>query len=113
MKDWASVDDRLPIVSEPEQVIIFSGDMPLCGVFDGRDFFELEFWISEADSPAISDEVTHWMPLPAPPTEDMCKCGKNPQQPPHTCPYEEEIFNNSETMCECCDSCQHECLLDI
>jgi hypothetical protein len=31
----------------------------------------------------------------------------------HTCPFLEEIHNNSATLCNCCDRCRHECAMDI
>jgi len=45
--------------------------------------------------------------------EKMCKCGRNPAEEPHTCPYSEEIGGNSETLCTCCEDCRHECAMDI
>ena len=43
---------------------------------------------------------------------DKCKCG-NPGEEEHTCPYKEEINGNSKTLCNCCNKCRHECLMDI
>ena len=40
------------------------------------------------------------------------KCGKNPAQEPHYCPYDVEI-NNDYSLCECCDDCEWECNSDI
>jgi len=52
---------------------------------------------------------------PKPEPENACpssfKCG-NPATEPHTCPFAEEI-NDDETLCRCCDGCQHECAMDI
>lgn len=31
---------------------------------------------------------------------------------PHTCPYAEEIEDDYEATCTCCDECSHECLMD-
>jgi len=32
----------------------------------------------------------------------------------HSCPYQEEIHDNTDTKnCNCCDDCMHECLMDI
>ena len=45
---------------------------------------------------------------------DMCRCGKNPAQNPHSCPYVEEIGDNhGGEYCICCDDCRHECAMDI
>jgi len=41
-----------------------------------------------------------------------CKCGK-PGEFDHPCPYSEDINNDSESMCNCCADCQHECCMDI
>jgi hypothetical protein len=46
------------------------------------------------------------------------KCGSrgncnNFAEEPHTCPYSEEINGDSETLCECCSNCEHECAMDI
>ena len=43
----------------------------------------------------------------------MCKCGKNPAEHPHTCPYQTDINDNYETLCNCCLECQCECAMDI
>ena len=32
---------------------------------------------------------------------------------PHTCPFEEEINGDSETLCTCCIHCQQSCAEDI
>jgi hypothetical protein len=32
---------------------------------------------------------------------------------PHTCPFAEEINDDGETLCRCCDDCTHECAMDI
>jgi len=31
----------------------------------------------------------------------------------HTCPYLEELHDDYETKCNCCEDCQHECLMEI
>ena len=37
----------------------------------------------------------------------------NPADPSHVCPYKAEINEDEETLCNCCPSCYHECLMDI
>lgn len=32
---------------------------------------------------------------------------------PHTCPYREDIHNDSETLCNCCEDCTQSCAEDI
>lgn len=42
----------------------------------------------------------------------MCKrCDENTTL--HTCPYAEDIRNDSESLCNCCDDCTYECAQDI
>lgn len=40
-----------------------------------------------------------------------CKCGSTPNED-HTCPFKLEI-NGNDDLCNCCDSCRHECAMDI
>jgi len=40
-----------------------------------------------------------------------CKCNESSEE--HTCPYAEEINEDSETTCTCCDFCAHECCMEI
>lgn len=41
---------------------------------------------------------------------EMCdSCGKNPANEPNTCPYGEEINNDNESLCNCCNECRQEC----
>lgn len=32
---------------------------------------------------------------------------------PHTCPFQVEINEDTETLCKCCDLCEGECADDI
>lgn len=41
-----------------------------------------------------------------------CK-GENYKSELHTCPYAEEINEDSDTLCDCCETCMHECAMDI
>lgn len=41
------------------------------------------------------------------------KCGKNPASPPHSCPFAEEIWDDTEEECTCCDDCTQDCANDI
>jgi hypothetical protein len=44
----------------------------------------------------------------------MCeRCGENDACEPHTCPYSQDIHNDNETLCTCCEKCAHECCMDI
>lgn len=47
-------------------------------------------------------------------TLNKCKrCDKRPATEMHTCPYQEEINDDHELHCDCCDECQHDCAMDI
>lgn len=37
----------------------------------------------------------------------------NPAVEEHSCPYQEEINDNYEVHCECCDDCRQECVWAI
>lgn len=57
------------------------------------------------------------MSAPDEPTEAE-KCGartgcQNQRTEPHSCPYSEEINDNYEDLCTCCDDCRQECVWDI
>jgi hypothetical protein len=40
-----------------------------------------------------------------------CTCGDYNES--HTCPFAEDIHGDSESLCNCCDYCTHECAMDI
>lgn len=42
---------------------------------------------------------------------DKCTCADGGDE--HTCPYAEEIHNDYESLCNCCDYCQQQCAWDI
>lgn len=31
----------------------------------------------------------------------------------HTCPFQEDVNDDSEYTCNCCSHCEHECAMDI
>lgn len=40
--------------------------------------------------------------------------GHGPAKPPHTCPFSDEMAGgDSKTECECCETCEGECAMDI
>jgi hypothetical protein len=45
--------------------------------------------------------------------KQLCRCGVNAVAEPHTCPFSEEIRNDSTSLCTCCAACEHECVMDI
>lgn len=40
-------------------------------------------------------------------------CGKNPAEALHPCPFRADVNDDSETLCNCCPECEHECAMDI
>ena len=40
-------------------------------------------------------------------------CNNNDAQQEHTCPYAEDINGDSDSLCDCCSDCIHECCMDI
>lgn len=50
--------------------------------------------------------LKHW-PKPT------CKECNGPGEVAHICPYAEEIYEDTNTLCTCCDNCAHECAMDI
>tara|TARA_R110000868_G_scaffold403104_1_gene679989 strand:- start:289 stop:486 length:198 start_codon:yes stop_codon:yes gene_type:complete len=40
-------------------------------------------------------------------------CKINEAQSKHTCPYKEDIYNDIDSLCNCCSNCKHECCMDI
>lgn len=46
----------------------------------------------------------------------MCESSfdcKNPDTEPHTCPYAEDIHEDSKTLCTCCSECEGQCADEI
>jgi hypothetical protein len=41
------------------------------------------------------------------------RCQQGEAQSPHTCPYAEEIADDRETLCTCCQECETQCCQDI
>ena len=47
-------------------------------------------------------------------TTSLCQhCKKNQAQPDHECPFAADVNNDSDTKCNCCGECAHECAMDI
>jgi len=40
-------------------------------------------------------------------------CKRNNANELHPCPFKEEINEDSESLCDCCDDCTHECMMNI
>lgn len=41
------------------------------------------------------------------------RCGNNPAEVSHTCPFSVEIAGDDERLCDCCNECTNECAMDI
>ena len=47
-------------------------------------------------------------------TEIKCEtCKTNLAKEEHTCPFKEDVRNDCESKCNCCDACERECLRNI
>jgi len=58
------------------------------------------------------------MQLDDPRTKDEdiygCTCNRDEEFiDEHTCPFAEDINNDFETLCRCCDYCTYQCTMDI
>lgn len=47
-----------------------------------------------------------------PALKEYVRC-TNPPEELHPCPYLEDAEGDSETLCNCCESCQNNCADDI
>lgn len=45
--------------------------------------------------------------------EQICDRCKGPGLPLHNCPYQEEINDDRNPHCTCCDNCTTECAYDV
>jgi hypothetical protein len=41
------------------------------------------------------------------------RCNKPVSGELHTCPFQEEINDDSESLCNCCGDCERECADDV
>jgi hypothetical protein len=41
------------------------------------------------------------------------RCEKHDAQDPHPCPYNVEMNEDEDTLCDCCEDCEYECVQDI
>ncbi|HAJ4242739.1 TPA: DUF551 domain-containing protein [Escherichia coli] len=64
--NWVKCSERMP--EETDDIIVVSDDIVMSGISYSR---RKGFYISalEYDEDAPIDDVTHWMPLPEPPSE--------------------------------------------
>ena len=61
--EWGSVEERLP--ENHAQVLMWSAKW---NIAEAGSYYNGRFWVySEIGDAYIADDITHWMPLPAPP----------------------------------------------
>jgi len=41
------------------------------------------------------------------------KCEKNESEDEHPCPYKIELFDDEESLCDCCMECRFNCAMDV
>jgi hypothetical protein len=69
MMEWISIDQMLPEESSYDYILFCNAQEVFCGrYFDGNSFDGEPKFKSETTGYITRDsEITHWMPLPAPP----------------------------------------------
>ena len=70
MSEWISVDERMPELAT--DVLVFGREFngprfTVAGRFLGGPESIIPFWASQETEESTRFDVTHWMPLPAPP----------------------------------------------
>lgn len=46
--------------------------------------------------------------------ENLCiMCQFNDAIEPHICPYKQDVYDDEDTLCTCCEDCIYECAMDI
>ena len=64
--EWVSVEERLP--EKNAQVLMWSAKW---NIAEAGSYYNGRFWVySEIGDAYIADDITHWMPLPAPPEKE-------------------------------------------
>ena len=43
--------------------------------------------------------------------EDRCTCEDSYEY--HECPYDQDVNNNPDSSCNCCEHCTYQCAMDI
>lgn len=52
-------------------------------------------------------------PEQCPKAESVTLWQHGTKRPPHPCPFKQEIHDDRDTLCECCENCTHECAMDV
>jgi len=63
-------------------------------------------------SDSVKDEIILWARLVSGECCSNTDC-INAGTQWHVCPYKHAMFDDSETLCNCCDDCRWQCLQDI
>ena len=75
--EWVSVEERSP--ENNAQVLMWSAKW---NIAEAGSYYNERFWVySEIGDAYIADDITHWMPLPAPPGKDNNVPAKAPNEP--------------------------------
>lgn len=65
--EWVSVEEKLP--EDNTQVLMWSARWKIA---EAGSYYNQHFWVySEIGDGYIADNITHWMPLPAPPDKEQ------------------------------------------
>lgn len=46
-------------------------------------------------------------------TKKCSVCKKNAAQEEHTCPFREDVNDDHDSLCDCCDECEQNCCDNI
>jgi len=93
-----------------QEVYFQSAQKRDAGTFDGINSAWIEYdeyhnFINNTEYPIAAEFIDR--------CEKCGHCGQNDAEDEHTCPYNEDINNDSETTCNYCVECQYQCAMDI
>jgi len=71
-------------------------------------FQALDDWLSKGGALPKA-----WIPRPPLESELCDKCTKNLKKAPHSCPYAHDIHDDPDSLCTCCEECEHACAQEI
>ena len=75
--EWVSVEERLP--EGHVQVLMWSAKW---NIAEAGSYYNKHFWVySEIGDGYIAEDITYWMPLPAPPDKGNNVLAKTPNEP--------------------------------
>ena len=91
----------------------YAGKVILC--VDEVDHNEVIFYFTDGTQCSVTQgegvvlqpiEFSQNVPTP-------CKCGRKASEDTHPCPYQQEIYEDNESCCNCCSECEYQCSMDI